>query len=68
MWIFEILTFQRPSRLREPLYIAMPTFVNIGQTRDFRSTEGGQGEMTSRNLWSLYVRHFVGIAWRNVWS
>ena len=26
------------------------------------------GDMTSRNLWSRYVRHFVGITWRNVWS
>jgi len=24
------------------------------------------GEMTSRNLWSRYVRHFVGIIWYNV--
>jgi len=27
-----------------------------------------QGEMTSRNLRSRYVRHFVGITWRNAWS
>ena len=27
-----------------------------------------QGEMTSQNLWSRYVRHFVGITWHNVWS
>jgi len=26
------------------------------------------GEMTSQNLWSRYVGHFVGITWRNVWS
>ena len=27
-----------------------------------------QGEMTSRNLWARYDRHFVGITWHNVWS
>jgi len=27
-----------------------------------------QGEKTSQNLWSRYVRHFVGITWHNVWS
>ena len=26
------------------------------------------GEMTSQNLWSQYVRHFVGITWHNMWS
>ena len=26
------------------------------------------GDMTSQNLWSWYVRHFVGITWKNVWS
>jgi len=26
------------------------------------------GEMTSQNLWSRYERHFVRIAWRNVFS
>jgi len=26
------------------------------------------GEMTSQKLWSRYVRHFVGITWRNMWS
>jgi len=25
-------------------------------------------ELTSQNLWSRYVRHFVGITWHNVWS
>ena len=27
-----------------------------------------QGKMTSQDLRSRYVRHFVGITWRNVWS
>ena len=27
-----------------------------------------QGEMTSQNLWSRYVRHFVGITWHDVLS
>jgi len=27
-----------------------------------------QGKVTSQNLWSRYVRHFVGIVWRNVRS
>jgi len=26
------------------------------------------GEMTSQNLWSRYVRHFVDITWHNVRS
>ena len=26
------------------------------------------GEVTSRNLWPRYDRHFVGITWHNVWS
>ena len=26
-----------------------------------------QREMTSQNLWSRYVHHFVGITWHNVW-
>ena len=26
------------------------------------------GEATSQDLWPRFVRHFVGITWRNVWS
>jgi len=39
-----------------------------------QSTEGTQsglyilGEMTSQNLWSRYLRYFVGITWHSVWS
>jgi len=27
-----------------------------------------QDEMTSQNLWSRYVRHFVGVTWHNALS
>jgi len=34
---------------------------------DRQATLGTRGEMTSQNLWSRYVHHFVGITWHNVW-
>ena len=33
-----------------------------------RESDYAYGEMKSQNLWSHYVRHFVGITWHNVWS
>jgi len=36
--------------------------------RAYRQSGYTQGEMTSRNLLSRYVRHFVGMTWHNAWS
>jgi len=35
---------------------------------NIKTASMAQGELTSQNLWSQYIRHFVGITWHNVWS
>ena len=57
-----------PRHLTLTLILAFTVVVTTFQRAMGRSQPNTKGEMTSQNLWSRYVLHFVPIAWHNVWS
>ena len=54
-----------PSGIRKTILVYIPS----ASKRTIRPSLSFYtwGEMTSQNLWSRHVRHFVGITWHNVW-
>ena len=54
--------------LQRKLHRRTTTKTSRASSRLSSACKHTQDELTSQNLWSRYVRHFVGITWHNVLS
>jgi len=61
------LIIRRPTVVRATSDISNVAGMHAVYCQYQLSTYYTQGEMTSRHLWSRFIRHFVGITWHNVW-